>query len=145
MKKKLLETFKRIGGNRLNESTPGYENRKFGDKLPTLDSVRAAHQAKHNIKEEDGDYVRTNDDGEFDYEGALSQVDIAIDAINGIEEDLVRGLDMIANDETIYGLVRDKAGQAVNQVRRYINGAQKQIEGINKLLKQAQRNGEFDA
>ena len=145
MKKKLLETFKRIGGNRLNESTPGYENRKFGDKLPTLASVRAAHQAKHNIKEEDGDYVRTNDDGEFDYEGALSQVDIAIDAINGIEEDLVRGLDMIANDETIYGLVRDKAGQAVNQVRRYINGAQKQIEGINKLLKQAQRNGEFDA
>jgi len=141
MKKKLLETFKRIGGNRLNESTPGYENRKFGDKLPTLDSVRSAYQAKQPIKEIEYGI----EGGEFDYEGALSQVDIAIDAINGIEEDLVRGLESIADDETVYGLARDKADQAVNQVRRYINGAQKQIEGIKKLLKKAQRNGEFDA
>jgi len=29
----------------LLESTPGYENRKFGDPLPTLSSVSAAHQA----------------------------------------------------------------------------------------------------
>ena len=36
----------------LNESTPGYENRKFGDKLPTLDSVQKAYQAKNNINEE---------------------------------------------------------------------------------------------
>jgi hypothetical protein len=31
---------------KLLESTPGFENRKFGDKLPTLSSVTAAHQAK---------------------------------------------------------------------------------------------------
>jgi len=131
---------------KLLESTPGYENRKFGDKLPTLDSVRAAHQAKNNIKEEDGDYVRTNDDGEFDYEYYIGQVDAALEAITGsLEEELVRDLEAVSNDEAVYGMVRDRADQAKNQVRRYINGALKQIEGIKKLLKQAQRNGEFNA
>lgn len=33
----------------LNENTPGFENRKFGDSLPTLDSVQKAYQAKNNI------------------------------------------------------------------------------------------------
>ena len=31
---------------KLLESTPGFENRRFGDPLPTLSSVKAAHQAK---------------------------------------------------------------------------------------------------
>ena len=30
----------------LLESTPGFKNRKFGDPLPTLNSVSAAHAAK---------------------------------------------------------------------------------------------------
>ena len=30
----------------LNESSPGFDKRKFGDALPTLDSVTKAHQAK---------------------------------------------------------------------------------------------------
>ena len=42
----------------LNESSPGFENRKTGDALPTLDSVRAAYQAKKGITEaEDDKYV----------------------------------------------------------------------------------------
>ena len=39
----------------LNESSPGFENRKTGDKLPTLDSVRDAYQAKKAITENDDD------------------------------------------------------------------------------------------
>ena len=39
---------------KLLESTPGFENRKFGDKLPTLDSVQKAFEAKKDIKEEEG-------------------------------------------------------------------------------------------
>ena len=34
-------------------STPGYENRKFGDSLPTLASVQKAYQEKNSIKEEE--------------------------------------------------------------------------------------------
>ena len=38
----------------LKESTPGFNNRKFGDGLPTLDSVQKAYQAKQgkNLNEE---------------------------------------------------------------------------------------------
>ena len=38
---------------KLLESTPGFENRKFGDKLPTLDSVQKAFEAKKDIKEQE--------------------------------------------------------------------------------------------
>tara|TARA_R110000744_G_scaffold24168_1_gene60844 strand:+ start:1934 stop:2314 length:381 start_codon:yes stop_codon:yes gene_type:complete len=42
--------------NLLNENTPGFENRKFGDSLPTLASVQQAYQDKHGITEnEDGE------------------------------------------------------------------------------------------
>ena len=126
---------------KLLESTPGYENRQFGDKLPTLDSVRATYQAKQPIKE----IEYGTETGEFDYEGALDRITTAVDVIDGIEENLVYELDMIANDEAVYDLVRDKAAQAVNQMRRYINGAQKQIEGIRKMINQAQRRGDYDA
>ena len=34
-------------------STPGYSNRKFGDPLPTLDSVMKNYNEKNNIKEEE--------------------------------------------------------------------------------------------
>ena len=36
----------------LNENAPGYDNRKFGESLPTLESVKAAHEAKQ-IAEDD--------------------------------------------------------------------------------------------
>ena len=36
----------------LNESTPGYDTRKTGDDLPTLESVKAAYEAKNDIKED---------------------------------------------------------------------------------------------
>tara|TARA_R110001583_G_scaffold161196_1_gene313098 strand:- start:56 stop:712 length:657 start_codon:yes stop_codon:yes gene_type:complete len=34
----------------LNESAPGYDTRKFGEALPTLESVKAAHEAKEDDK-----------------------------------------------------------------------------------------------
>ena len=37
--------------NLLNESTPGFDKREFGDALPTLASVTAAHQAKLKLTE----------------------------------------------------------------------------------------------
>ena len=38
----------------LNESAPGYDTRKSGEALPTLESVKAAYEAKEDIKEEKG-------------------------------------------------------------------------------------------
>ena len=39
-------------GTLLNENAPGYDTRKFGEALPTLESVKAAHEAKEDDKEE---------------------------------------------------------------------------------------------
>ena len=33
-------------GKLLNESAPGYDNRKFGESLPTMEGVKAAYEAK---------------------------------------------------------------------------------------------------
>jgi hypothetical protein len=40
------------GKTLLNESTPGYDTRKQGEALPTLESVKAAYEAKNDIKED---------------------------------------------------------------------------------------------
>jgi len=124
---------------KLLESTPGFENRKFGDKLPTLDSVQKAFQAKNNIKEED-----VNTTGEFDYDYFIKQFDSVQEVIEETEYELLQTLDGLAEDEDVYGLVSDKAEQAANQVRRYINGAYKQLEGIQNLLNRHKRNKDLD-
>jgi len=129
---------------KLLESTPGFENRKFGDKLPTLDSVKAAYQAKKGLKEEEG-MLGQAEGGGFDYEYFIEQVGAAFEAVEAVEEELVRTLDGLAEDENVYGLVRDKAEQGANQARRYINGAQKQLESLQKMLDDAQRRGDYDA
>jgi|TARA_R110000744_G_scaffold344489_1_gene449913 hypothetical protein len=36
----------------LKESSPGYENRQFGDPLPTLEDIAKKYQEKNGIKEE---------------------------------------------------------------------------------------------
>jgi hypothetical protein len=36
----------------LNENAPGYDTRKTGESLPTLESVKAAYEAKNDIKED---------------------------------------------------------------------------------------------
>ena len=45
----------------LNESTPGYDTRKQGEALPTLESVKAAYEAKNDI-EEKNDYANSEED-----------------------------------------------------------------------------------
>jgi len=55
----------------LNENAPGYDTRKFGEALPTLESVKAAHEAKEdNVKEQM--YI---DDEEFEMEMGRSKKD----------------------------------------------------------------------
>ena len=124
---------------KLLESTPGFENRKFGDKLPTLGSVQKAFQSKQGLKEED-----VNTTGEFDYDYYLKQVEAVQETIEEFEYELLQTLDTLAEDESVYGLVSDKAEQAANQIRRYINGAVKQLEGIQNLLERHKRVGDLD-
>ena len=49
----------------LNESAPGYDTRKTGESLPTLESVKAAYEAKNDIKEDESEFER-NTPGRID-------------------------------------------------------------------------------
>ena len=51
LKKFILEGKLDKNLQQLNENSPGFDNRKFGDPLPTLESIKAAHEAK-KLKEE---------------------------------------------------------------------------------------------
>ena len=53
----------------LNESTPGYDTRKQGEALPTLESVKAAYEAKNDIKEDAREF---EEDNSSDYEVMVS-------------------------------------------------------------------------
>ena len=58
----------------LNENAPGYDTRKFGEALPTLESVKAAHEAKEK-KEDDVKEQMYIDDEEFEMEMGRSKKD----------------------------------------------------------------------
>jgi len=47
----------------INESAPGYENRKSGDPLPTLEDVQKAYNEKQNLKEAYVENMSDLDDG----------------------------------------------------------------------------------
>ena len=85
-----------------------------------------------------------NTTGEFDYDYYIEQVEAVQETIEEMEYELLQTLDNLAEDEEVYGLVSDKAEQAANQVRRYINGAAKQLEGIQNLLDRSKRTKAFD-
>ena len=106
--------------------------RKPGQPLPTLKDTTKAHS------------LREQSEG-FDYDYYIGQVEAAQEAITAVEEELIRTLDGLAEDEEVYGLVSDAAEQAANQARRYIAGAEKQLEGLQKMLDRSKRQKSFDA
>ena len=55
-KQPLKEMFKKIGGHRLNEST--WDNRKFGEPLPTMDDYKKAHESVTEEKLNEVDYTK---------------------------------------------------------------------------------------
>jgi hypothetical protein len=66
--------------NLLNESSPGFENRQVGDPLPTLDSVRAAYQAKLALQEADSFTAINKDSGEVSVFKSKDSRDAAVKA-----------------------------------------------------------------
>ena len=57
----------------LNESAPGYDTRKFGGALPTLESVKAAYEAKEKDLEDDSYEVDGTSVGDGKYEDEESE------------------------------------------------------------------------
>jgi len=75
----------------LNESAPGYDTRKFGEALPTLESVKAAHEAKEEVKEE----------------ASLpkQELDKVLDTVKSLQRQISQGtIDSKRKDEYVYVL-----------------------------------------
>ena len=66
------------GKTLLNENSPGYDTRKPGEALPTLESVTAAYEAKMNIKEDEdydtGGYVEAMHPDLFDHVNEIIRI-----------------------------------------------------------------------
>ncbi len=78
---------------------------------------------------------------EFDYKYYKGQVQAAIEALLAVEEELIRELNGRAEDDMFMGQVA--AQQAENQARRYIAGAEKQLEGLAKMLDRLESRGDL--
>jgi len=77
----------------------------------------------------------------FDYKYFKGQVDSLSTTLMEFEQELSTNLEQIADDPTAMGSVA--AEQARNNVSRYIMGAEKQLEGLHKMLDRLERKGEF--
>ena len=90
---------------------------------------------RKKLHEENGQFA------EFDYDYYKGQVTAGIEAVEAIEEELIRELQGRAEDPTFMG--QTAAQQAENQARRYIIGAQKQLDGLRKMLDRLESKGEL--
>jgi len=90
---------------------------------------------KDLLKESNGEFQ------EFDYDYYKGQVQAAVEAVSAVEEELIRELNGRAEDPTFMN--QTAAQQAENQARRYIAGAEKQLEGLSKMLERLESRGEL--
>tara|TARA_R100001015_G_C4550067_1_gene112123 strand:+ start:375 stop:674 length:300 start_codon:yes stop_codon:yes gene_type:complete len=78
---------------------------------------------------------------EFDYEYYKGQIQAAIEAVSAVEEELIRELEGRSEDPTFMN--QTAAQQAENQARRYIMGAEKQLDGLAKMLDRLESRGDL--
>ena len=90
---------------------------------------------KKNLKEVESSFPP------FDFKYFEGQIEAVTEALMAVEEELIRELEGRAEDEYNPNYA---AEQAANQARRYISGAEKQIEGLKKLLDRLDRTGELE-
>ena len=90
----------------LNENAPGYDTRKFGEALPTLESVKAAHEAKgEGYKDfvEDEEKEKLAKAGDLKEEAGMSELKMHL---KQYQDGMIDGDDLAnALEEIIYGSV----------------------------------------
>ena len=129
----------------LNESAPGYDNRKFGEALPTLESVKAAHEAKEKEEINEGDLFSSKFDRPHlkDIIRDLNEQPIFDMAVRRAYKFLVSLLD--AEDKEELGLnedieeivkenLKDKAKEALRKIQTV---AKEKGQNVKSFLKDA--------
>ena len=101
----------------LNESAPGYDTRKTGEALPTLESVKAAYEAKNDITEDVIEEAYTFQDANEDNVKAI-QKDLTPVLKSSIEKALMDW----AKKNPNHGYGRADFGKAVGMITYDITG-----------------------
>ena len=92
----------------LNESTPGYDTRKFGESLPTMESVKAAYEAKKE------DITETRD---LSVKEKMDNILYVMDPVQVIDELL---LAMFADDAHSYldAIIKDHGIMDIDEAKK---------------------------
>ena len=85
--------------------------------------------------------LKEQEEGGFDYKYYKDQITALEETLMDFEKELATALEQIADDPMAMGSV--SAGQARNQAARYIQGADKQLDGLQKMMDRLESRGEF--
>lgn len=145
----------------LNENAPGYNTRKFGESLPTLESVKAAYEAKQDSKQEDlvalvreldpNEYEVYAFDAEVDPEDADqmmdwiysltdSEVEVEIKKLEGVNEDK-----LVAIKEDLKETLDDDVWDKIDIIRNAVNDDEYVISSLIKAMSTDDANLYLDA
>jgi len=112
----------------LNESAPGYDTRKFGEALPTLESVKTAYEAKQLKEEEEELMPKKISDEEFTivYQtDDMTDYEAYDELLSDKEQDLASGDDTFIFDSNTPAdeiedfLMPEDAEEGNDKLRRY--------------------------
>jgi hypothetical protein len=128
----------------LNENAPGYDTRKSGGPLPTLDSVREEYEKKSNNeveKESIHEGKKSELDkklAEIDKEGRIVTLEAKIAAIGEAIDTKTQRITTVTEDADLSELVDKKR---VKEMQKEIKLLEKQKAGFNKMLEKINSKG----
>ena len=113
----------------LNENAPGYDTRKTGEPLPTLDSVKAAYEAKNakSINEAKKSEIDKKL-AEIDKAGRISTLEAKIAAIDEAVEAKNNRISMVQEDENLSELIDKKRVKEMQKEIKLLEKSKKLYE-----------------
>ena len=113
----------------LNENAPGYDNRKTGEPLPTLDSVKAAYEAKNAKSLNEAKKSEIDKKlAEIDKAGRISTLEAKIAAIDEAVEAKNNRISMVQEDENLSELIDKKRVKEMQKEIKLLEKSKKLYE-----------------
>ena len=124
------------GKTLLNENAPGYDTRKTGEPLPTLESVKAAYEAKNTEPLNEGKKSELDKKlAEIDKAGAITTLEAKIAAIDEAIEAKNSRINMVQEDENLSELIDKKRVKEMQKEIKLLEKSkklyEKQLDKVN--------------
>ena len=113
----------------LNENAPGYDTRKTGEPLPTLDSVKAAYEAKNTKPLNEAKKSEIDKKlAEIDKAGRITTLEAKIAAIDEAVEAKNNRINMVQEDENLSELIDKKRVKEMQKEIKLLEKSKKLYE-----------------